>query len=821
MSGAFGTLERILNLESVQGFQNRSVIGGMKQFATVWSERARDEGTDDSDLSLIDQVELLLNEYDEISGREAREQAVRTIMLRLVARKARVDGLTDHSKVVVSPVAEKLVATRPIPTESAEKKEPDIELEPDPDGLKQSVNQLKGVGEKVAEDLGRLNAETIWDLLYLFPRRYDDYTQLKPISRLRPGDQVTLIATVWEAKSRRTRGTTLVRAVLSDGTGRIEATWFNQPWLVNQLKAGSQIAVRGTVEQFLGKPVFNNPDWEPVDLDSLKSGSIVPIYPLTKGLGSKRLRTLMRVALSEWAGRVPDPLPTPLRERHSFARLPQALRQVHFPESQQQLHAARRRIVFEELFVMQLGLLSFKQDWQGAPGMPIALANEHVDAVTSNLPFQLTEAQGRVLQEIGSDLAKDRPMNRLLQGDVGSGKTVVAAMALSAAVKGGFQAALMAPTEILAEQHHRSLSDLLGKVGISVRLLTGSTGQQERDALSIDLEAGTPLIVVGTHALIQESVNFGRLAMVVIDEQHRFGVDQRKALRDKGMPSNDGSGRSAPHLLVMTATPIPRSLALSIYGDLDLSIIDELPPGRQEIKTHWLKQPERERAYAFVRGQVEKGRQAFVICPLVEESENSESKAAVEEQQRLQEEIFPDLKLGLIHGRMKSAEKDAIMRLFHDGAIDILVATSVIEVGIDVPNASVMLVEGANRFGLAQLHQFRGRVGRGEHQSYCLLLADSSSRDAEQRLSALERTNDGFVLAEKDLEIRGPGEFIGRRQSGLPELKMASIMDMEMLALARREAEQMLEGDPGLAKEEHHWLREQVGRSWSKVGDIS
>jgi ATP-dependent DNA helicase RecG len=387
------------------------------------------------------------------------------------------------------------------------------------------------------------------------------------------------------------------------------------------------------------------------------------------------------------------------------------------------------------------------------------------------------------------------------------------------AAKAGAQAALMAPTEILAEQHYQGLSQLLSPIAVTVCLLTGSTPESERRQIYEGLASGQIQVAIGTHALIQENVQFQNLALAVIDEQHRFGVDQRAALRQKGAEIENG--RPNPHILVMSATPIPRTLALSLYGDLDLSILDEMPPGRQEIKTRWLRSSERERAYAFIRRQVQEGRQAYVIYPLVEESDKLDEKAAVEEHARLQNEVFPNLKVGLIHGRLKSAEKEAVMRSFYTGETDILVATSVIEVGVDVPNSTIMLIEGANRFGLAQLHQFRGRVGRGQHQSYCILIADSGSAVAEERLQALEQTNDGFELAEKDLEIRGPGQFFGRRQSGLPELRLASLLDMEMVTRAREEAEQVYRADPDLARPDHELLREQVGRFWQDAADVS
>jgi ATP-dependent DNA helicase RecG len=466
-------------------------------------------------------------------------------------------------------------------------------------------------------------------------------------------------------------------------------------------------------------------------------------------------------------------------------------------------------------------MLGRRREWQSLPGIPIPYDQNSLKEFEARLPFKLTDAQQRVINEIVTDMAKPLPMNRLLQGDVGSGKTIVAAAAILLTAQAGCQAALMVPTEILAEQHFQSLDSLLGNYGIKVALLTGSVTGAERQEIYSGLADGTIHVAVGTHALIQESVEFNRLVLAIVDEQHRFGVDQRKALRDKGSTLLDEAEQSNPHLLVMSATPIPRSLALSFYGDLDLSIVDEMPPGRQDIKTYWLKSSERERAYSFIRSQITKGRQAFVIYPLVEESDKINAKAATEEYQKLQKEIFPELKLALLHGRMKAAEKEETMRAFYEGEIDILVATSVIEVGIDVPNSTIMLIEGANRFGLAQLHQFRGRVGRGEHQSYCLLIADDEFGDADERLTAIEKTNDGFLLAEKDLEIRGPGEFLGRRQSGLPELHLASLTDMKMLEIAREEAQAIYQEDPELSQPEHQFLRERVIELWQRAGDVS
>ena len=845
MGRAFRRLQRVLDLEAKQGYQNKAVVGGIRQFAVYWVGQAREEAVDEADKAFVEQTAETLMDYGRLPGVEARAKTLDSLLENLNKRQSRLGeaaGARPKRPPTKEIPARKTAETPPPrsqPTESTTAaKSPPVQarqrpkrkpgtaptdlpqVDPDPEGLQQSVTVLKGVGPRIAEKLERLGAETIWDLLYIFPHRYDDYSLMKPISRLQFGEQVTVIGTLWEARARRTRtNQVMVQAMLSDGTGQIQATWFNQPWLVDKLKAGMQVVMRGKVEQYLGRPVFNSPEWESIEMDSLKNNRIVPIYPLTEGLKAHKMRQLMRKAVNDWAARLPDPLPEPIRRRQKLAALPWAIYQTHLPDSQESLHTARQRLIFDELFLLQLGMQRQRRQWQAEPGIPLKADPAHLIRFRNALPFDLTGAQERVINEIVTDMARTVPMNRLLQGDVGAGKTVVAAAAMLMAVKAGAQAALMAPTEILAEQHYQGLNQLLAPMDVNVCLLTGSTTESERGQIYEGLASGNIQVAIGTHALIQENVQFRNLALAVIDEQHRFGVDQRAALRHKG--AETGDGRPNPHILVMSATPIPRTLALSLYGDLDLSILDEMPPGRQEIKTRWLRGSERERAYSFVRRQVAEGRQAYVIYPLVEESDKIDEKAAVAEHARLQKEIFPNLKVGLIHGRLKSAEKESVMRSFYNGETDILVATSVIEVGVDVPNSTIMLIEGANRFGLAQLHQFRGRVGRGEHQSYCILIADTGSTVAEERLQALEQTNDGFELAEKDLEIRGPGQFFGRRQSGLPELRLASLLDMEMVTHARKEAEKLYGADPDLTEPDHALLREQVGRFWQDAADVS
>ncbi len=851
MERALERLERVLELEKEQGYQNKAVVGGIRQFAVYWVTQAQEEAVDEADQALAEQISDVLMQYGRLSGTEARQKAIATLFESIARRRARVGTPAPQAKPApqTTPPPPRETPQAPPPRESKppappRQKEPRQQVdsqssrpqrketaqapvakrppeEPDVEGLSQSVSALKGVGPKTADLLANIGATTIWELLYLFPRRYDDYSVMKPINELAYGEQVTIIGTIWQTRVRRTRtNQTMIESIISDGTGNIKATWFNQPWLKDQLAAGMQIVLSGKVDLFLGRLVFNSPVWEPLEMDPLKTRRIVPVYPLTQGLQANKLREIMQRTVDEWAPRVPDPLPDEIRRRHRFMRLTEALQQIHFPDNQQALEQARRRMAFDELLLLQLGMQGQRQAWTAQPGLPVGGSEAVLGEFMRQLPFEPTKAQRRVISEIIDDMTVNRPMNRLLQGDVGSGKTAVAAAAMVVAARDGKQAALMAPTEILAEQHFAGLRGLLEPLGVTVGLLTGSTPAKEREALLAALADGQLQVIIGTHALIQPTVQFQQLALAVIDEQHRFGVDQRGALREKG-PESD-AGRISPHLLVMSATPIPRTLALSFYGDLDVSVIDEMPPGRQEIKTRWLRATERERAYRFISKQVAEGRQAFVIYPLVEESGSIDAPAAVAEYERLQQEVFPDLKVGLVHGRLRSEEKDLAMRAFAAGETSILVATSVIEVGVDVPNSSVMVIESADRFGLAQLHQFRGRVGRGQHASYCILIADEVSNDAEQRLGALEETNDGFILAERDLELRGPGEFFGRRQSGLPELKLASLLhDMDVMVQAQTEAVELFKVDPALEAPEHRLLRDLVAQFWQSAGDIS
>jgi ATP-dependent DNA helicase RecG len=699
-------------------------------------------------------------------------------------------------------------------------------------GVDAPVHAVKRVPLALAVKFDRLGVHTVRDLLLLFPRRHADYGEPVPIAELEFGREQTVRAQVWSARERqfgfRMRAT---EATVGDSSGMMNCVWFNQPWIARQLATNAEVVLSGRVSEHQSRPRFDNPEWELWSDDLLHTGRLVPVYPLTAGLANRTVRRVMREAIDGYARMLPDALPAAMRDRLGLIAIADAVAQMHYPAGRAALEAARRRLAFEELLPIQLTVMLRRRHFQAsAPAEPMPLSADAERRFKEALPFTLTGAQERVLFDVLNDCRRPVPMSRLVEGDVGSGKTVVAAAALLAAAENGRQGVMMAPTEILAEQHFRTLRELFDADGFStsiatarpaflerpvrIALLTGSARSKERAQLYAAIEQGDIDIACGTHALIQGGVRFHDLGVAVVDEQHRFGVMQRAALREKG-----SKAAHTPHMLVMTATPIPRTLALTVYGDLDVSVIDELPPGRQPIKTAWVAADERESAERFVREQVRAGRQAFVICPLVEESETLDVKSATAEYERLRREVFPDLRLELLHGRMPAKQKDAIMRRFRTGDADILVSTSVIEVGIDVPNATVMLIEGADRFGLAQLHQFRGRVGRGAEQSYCLLLAEDPSDEARRRLELVEGTADGFKLAEADMEMRGPGQFFGTKQSGLPGLKVARLSDVKLIELTRGEAERLLDEDQSLLRPEHAALNQRVRALLDSVVD--
>ncbi len=801
-----GPLRKVLELEREKGYDDRAVIGGLDKFLRRWAAQAASSITTPRLLADFKKLHLDRSNYASLT-REQRQKWLAGVF-------AFLDSAQSEKTEAKPP--EKRVTPRKRPQLTATAASHSLEL---------PITSLKGVSTAQAAKFKKLGVNTIRDLLYFFPHRHLDYSRTNYISGLTEGEEQTITANVWQAQVTWLGGRRGTEAIVGDETGNVRAVWFNNPYVARSLPTNARVVLSGRVRLFGGRYVFESPEWELLENKELvHTGRLVPLYSLTQGLKPRQVRKLMKQVVDQFAGQVADFLPVSLRERCHLVELPQAIAQAHYPEDEAAKDNARNRLAFDELFLLQLGVLGRKHEWQeDQPANPVSLEKPLLEGFIKSLPFELTPAQHKVLKELLNDLEKPRAMSRLLQGEVGSGKTVVATAALLAAAS-GYQGAFMAPTEILAEQHFSSVGELLSRTAskveeeenlrrfhglldrpLTLALLIGDLSQANKQAIQRQIREGEVDIVIGTHALIQKEVEFNKLGLAVVDEQHRFGVAQRSALRQKGFN---------PHVLVMTATPIPRTLALTLYGDLDLSVIDELPPGRQMVKTRWLKPAQRDSAYAFLRKQVAEGRQAFIICPLVEESEAIQARAAVAEYERLSREVFPDLKLGLIHGRMSAAEKDEVMHRFRSGELQVLVSTPVVEVGIDVPNATVMLVESADRFGLSQLHQFRGRVGRGSQQSYCMLLAENPSEIGRQRLDLIEKIQDGFELAEEDLKLRGPGEFFGTRQSGLPDLRMAKLSDVKLLELARTEAISLFEQDPGLKKAEHKLLSIELARVW-------
>ncbi len=692
------------------------------------------------------------------------------------------------------------------------------------------IQYCKGIGPKRAELLKKLGIVTVEDALWYLPWRYEDRGNLKKIGRVSYGSYETVAgrvvsADVAQTKRRRVR---IFELVITDGSGMLVGSWFNQPFMKKAFREGQQVILSGVVKANPyrgGLPQMDNPDYEIIEEEEqdhlIHTGRTVPIYRSTAGLSVRYLRSMMKAVLDSCGAAMQEALPDYLVRKHSLIPAAEAMTEVHFPAKEQDLEAlnrgtsaAHRRLSFEELFVLELGLALRKQ---GVSIEKKGIRFQYKGAIESelrgNLPFTLTRAQERVIAEIRGDMTAERPMNRLVQGDVGCGKTVVALIAALIAVENGYQACIMAPTEILAGQHFKSITAMASRLGIAVRLLTGRIRKKEKEALLAEIGSGAAQIVVGTHALIEQQVKFSRLGLAIIDEQHRFGVMQRSTLTAKGYE---------PDVLVMTATPIPRTLALTVYGDLDVSVIDELPPGRTPVVTRLYFESRRREAYAFIEKELGQGRQVYVVYPLVEETEKSDLKAATEMASHLRRDVFPQWNIGLLHGRMKGDEKESVMGLFKAGEIHILVSTTVIEVGVDVPNATIMVIEHPERFGLAQLHQLRGRVGRGGHQSYCILMGPRMfAEEARERLTAFSRTNDGFKIAEEDLRLRGPGEFFGTRQSGLPDLRAANIIrDAALLEQARKDAFDLIQQDPKL--DLFRPLKELLQRKWrGRLGLIS
>ena len=829
MKPSIQKLRKFFRLEAERRYDNKAVMGGLANILSAWELEAREDQLPEQ---IIQAVISRLRDYHHLSE-DSREDALKGIWQRVHKEKLGGKSIQDSEEPTPpeQPKPESLAEEEPPPAVEQEvppsdPSEPVVELKPAsiPEtkmDLTTPISSIKGIGTKKESALAKMGITTVRDLLYTFPRRHDDYSTLKPIGSLWFGEDVTIIGTVEKISTRSVRNgkMKIVEALIKDKSGAIRATWFNQPWIEGQLTSAKQVVMSGVIEQYLGKLVLNNPEWEPLSKKQLHTNRIVPVYPLTRDITQKWLRRVIHDTVQQYAPSLDDPLPDNILTKNALPRLTDAIQEIHFPDTGQSLSKAKKRLAYDELFLLQMGVLNQKTHWESRPGEVFESSEDWLQSRLEKLPFQLTGAQINALNQVRADLRSGSPMNRLLQGDVGSGKTVIAALACLIVIQGGAQSAFLAPTSILAEQHYQSLKELLasydeGLKEEQIQLLIGATPENEKKLIRQGLKNGAIKLIVGTHALLQDPVEFKKLQLAIVDEQHRFGVDQRGKMREKG---------SNPHLLVMTATPIPRSLALTLFGDLELSIIDEMPPGRLPVKTNVLYPRELERAYGLIRRQVDIGNQAFIIYPLVEESDKIDEKAAVEEFSRLQKEVFSNYKLGLLHGQMKADDKEEIMTRFRDKEIQILVSTTVVEVGVDIPGATVMLVEGAHRFGLAQLHQLRGRVGRSDQESYCILIPGSSDDIENQRLMAMTSTNDGFALAEKDLEIRGPGQFLGTRQSGYTELKLASITDLELVEKAREDATALFQDDPELNQEDHQQLKDAVEQFWGRknTGDIS
>ncbi|MDP8262582.1 MAG: ATP-dependent DNA helicase RecG [Candidatus Ancaeobacter aquaticus] len=684
------------------------------------------------------------------------------------------------------------------------------------DVLNSSVQYIKGVGPKRAQVFDRIGIKTVRDLLFLMPRRYEDRSNLKSISQVTLGQYETVIGKVIRIHKRRVkRGMWIFQVVLSDDTGLVHAVWFNQPYLEEKFNKGDVVIFYGKVQLYDRKLQLQSPEFEIIDNEDVElthMGKIVPIYPLTESLKQGTLRSIIHTLLETHIHAIEETISSKMRDRLGLIGLQEALLNIHFPDSMKKQSRSYRRLVFDEFFLFQLAILTKKARVHKEQGISHAVDGSLYRNFIKNLPFTLTSAQVRVLDEITQDLEQSHPMNRLVQGDVGCGKTIVAVGTLLMGCDSGYQGVFMAPTELLARQHYKNIKKLAVSISVRIELLIGDMKKADKNALLTDLKAGKIDIVIGTHSLLEESVEFDKLGVVVIDEQHKFGVTQRSKLRCKGI---------TPDVLVMTATPIPRTLSLTVYGDLEVSVIDELPPGRQKVFTYWIYENKLADAYNFIKKQVTSGRQAYIIYPVIEQSSKTELKAAVQMTEELKKVYFCDVPLDLIHGRMKSGEREDIMSRFYDGEIKVLVSTTVIEVGIDVPNATVILIENAERFGLAQLHQLRGRIARSSHKAYCILEGKPTTDEAKRRLNVMKSTSDGFKIAEEDLAIRGPGEFFGERQHGLTDFKIGNIVsDYGIMQEARAEAQMCIMHKGDNTKAEYDALRKAFVERYRDTFDL-
>lgn len=676
-----------------------------------------------------------------------------------------------------------------------------------------SIQSIKGIGPTKAKLFRKLGLNTIEDLLEYYPRGYKDKSEITIIKDLKPDDGYTVkVHTSGKAQESRTKsGLIITKLSVYDETGKLNVVWFNNRFIKNTFSEGDEVLMHGKIKRIGKDLVMETPEYERVMTgDSVNLMRIVPYYSLTEGLTQKDFRKALYNALQHINEKLADVFPEELRKKYGLSEINFCINNIHFPESMEKLELARRRLIFEEFFMMQSGLIHVKKiNSEGKKGISFDKVNE-IQGFVKGLPFKLTSAQVRVFEEVSKDMESAGIMNRLVQGDVGSGKTAIAALALFKCVKSGYQGIMMAPTEILAEQHMLTLTQLFKNTGIAIGLLTGSMSAKEKEKIIAGVQSGEIDVVVGTHALIQSTVSYNKLGLVITDEQHRFGVRQRALLSAKG---------NNPDMLVMTATPIPRTLSLIVYGDLEVSIIDEMPPGRKPVQTYFVDTAKKERLMNFVKKELDAGRQAYFVCPLVEESEKLELNSAVEYREEIREQYFNRYKVGLLHGKMKSEEKNEVMESFRENKIQILVATTVIEVGVNIPNATIMVIEDADRFGMAQLHQLRGRVGRGGHQSYCILISDTKNEIARERLKYMTKTENGFEVAEKDMEFRGSGEILGQRQHGLPGFKLADIFrDVKLLKLSKDAVEYIYENDK-LSNEEYRRMKIILDSRFQKILD--
>jgi ATP-dependent DNA helicase RecG len=775
------------NVSLVRDLEN-TMSGYLAELRRILSQQESDNNKEDYEgvISILDE---LFHKFDILDPEDRKERIEKA--LNLLERLKKIDTISQRN-----------------------------ELEKSFDRLSLPVQYVKGVGPKMAALLSRKGLKVVEDMLYFLPRRYEDRRFVKEISQTVLGKRETVTGAVIDTRLQRYRRKGVFEVTFDDGTGLLTAKWFhgNSNYLRNTFRKGKKFFLTGEIRGHLFGKEMIHPDYELLDRegdDSLNVKRIIPVYSETEGLNQKYIRRIMMQVIENHADYVVSPIPSEICERNSLNDIVAAIKNIHFPDfDEEDIDAlndfkseAHRRLVFDEFFFFELGMALKKSGYALEKGISFATDGGLVRKFLKILPFDLTDAQKNVIDEIMFDMKREYPMNRLLQGDVGSGKTVVSMCAMLNACENGYQAAIMAPTEILAGQHYSNIKLWAEKLGIKAAILTGGMKSESRRDLTAKIQNGDVNIVIGTHALIQEGLIFKKLGFVVIDEQHRFGVVQRVLIREKGI---------TPDVLVMTATPIPRTLAMTVYGDLDISVIDEMPPGKKPIKTKVFYEKDREKVYDTIRKEVNKNNQVFIIYPLVEESEILDLKDATSMSNHLRENVFPQFRVGLIHGRMKSHEKDSVMNDFLNGNLDILVSTTVIEVGIDVPNASLMVVEHAERFGLSQLHQLRGRVGRSDLSSYCVLVAHhTGSEDSRKRLRIMEQTSDGFRISEEDLSIRGPGDFMGTRQSGLPDFRVANILrDAKILNQARKEAFMLLERDRNLTRPEHAAIKEVLLRRW-------